>query len=99
MAPCLLRAHVGWCPDHRALERRRDAEGRLRRVTTGRRERLGDAEVEQLDRAVRAQHDVGRLEIAMHESLGVRRLQSLRYLTRHSACLGHTERTCHNTVS
>ncbi len=62
----LLRRHVGRRP-HRAA---RGREVRGRRLV----ERLRDAEVGDLDRAVRGDHDVLRLQVAVHDAarLGVR---------------------------
>ena len=75
----LLGAHVGRRPDHRALARRQ------RRVIRLARGGLGNAEVEHLDMAVARDLDIGRLEVAMHDPLVVRRRERAGDLGRDSS--------------
>jgi hypothetical protein len=70
----LFRRHVGGrAEDHprmRHLRRRSDRRGQelIARGSDGRLQRLGEAEVEHLDRAVRPHLDVGGLQIAMDDA-------------------------------
>ncbi len=78
LAAGLLGAHVaGGAEDHARRRRRRGHRWRQLGVT-GRYlglERLGETEVQHLDRAVRGQHHVARLEVAVDDAVVVRRLE------------------------
>ena len=84
----LLGGHVARGPeDHSRLGARLRQRRRLRQVRRGARGRvprvgLGQAEVEDLDLAVRRQLDVGGLEVAVDDALLVRFLERLRDLPR-----------------
>ncbi len=89
LAAGLLGAHVGGgaeqCTDggHRRGDRR--GVGQPRRAARAGRvpfERLGQAEVEQLDLAVGGEHHVGRLEIAVDDAAVVSRFEAPRDLER-----------------
>jgi hypothetical protein len=67
LAECLLGTHVGDRPDDAAGLR----EARVRQ--------LGDAEVENLHIAVRGQHDVGRLHVAVDDAAVVRLAKASRH--------------------
>ncbi len=89
LAASLFGAHVGRRAQQRSGARhgRRDRgrvrqAGRAIRVRRVALERLGEAEVEQLELAVLRQHDVGRLEIAMDDAAVVGRLEPLCHLQR-----------------
>ncbi len=75
----LLGAHVGGgAHDHAGLRRRRGDRRRQLRVVARRAfllERLRQPEVQHLDRAVRRQRDVRRLQVAVHDAVVVRGLE------------------------
>ena len=95
LAARLLGAHVARRAKHETRLRHRDAQ--RRRMQRARfagfpGERLGEPEVEHFDLAVRRQHDVRRLQIAVYDTLLVRGLQCLGDLQRERECLGNRQR-------
>ena len=59
----------------------------------GRRGLLGQAEIENLDVPARGQHQIGRLDIAMHDSLGVRIVERVGGLHANGDDFGCLQRT------
>jgi len=74
----------GRTEDHAGLGRRKRQGRRVREVagSGGRIERLGEAEVQHLDRAIRSHLDVRRLQIAVNDPGGVRGLERVGNLSR-----------------
>ena len=110
LTPRLFGAHVGRSSENHALERRVLGEGRRERradVSALRLPRLGEPEVEHLDRAVVGDLDVGRFEIAVDDALLVRRLEGFgdlqrdrdRFLDRDRPALIRSERSSPSTSS
>jgi hypothetical protein len=79
----------------RRVGRRQARAGPGRQLAVGPRgvgvEQGGDAEVEQLGGAVRADDDVGGLEVAVHHQLRVRRLHGLRHVHQQAHASGHRQ--------
>ena len=89
-APGLLGRHVG----HRAERRSRHRQlvvGRHRRRGVRRLDQLRQAEVEDLHAALVADEDVSRLDVAVDDPLGVRRVQSISQLDGEIEHVGHRD--------
>jgi hypothetical protein len=101
LSPCLFRAHVGSGAEHDSSYR---ADGGHCRLVERRRHRglaghpLRQAEVEHLDRAVRGQLDVGRLEIAVDDAAFVGGVERRGELARDLQRLRHGQRAAHEAV-
>ena len=86
--------------DHAVLSEGRQ-HGRIREVGAGRGGRLdrdGQPDVEHLDRAIAAQRDVGGFQIAMHDTLLVRRFQGVGNLRRDRQRLLQRDATARDPV-
>jgi hypothetical protein len=101
----LLGTHVrGRTQDHSRLGHRRSGDGRRHRRAASRGarplriERLGQTEVENLDRAVGADLDVGGLQIPVDDPVLVRGLERLGDLPRRRQRLVHRQGTLAETV-
>ena len=93
-APCLLWRHVGGSAHHDACVRQ---PGTCRPVASicvlfRRRQNLRESEIENLHLAIRLQHDVGRLEIAMDDAPVVGGFESVRDVVSDAQRLGRGDR-------
>jgi hypothetical protein len=80
LSPRLLGAQVGGRPENGPFPRHTCGNGRglgKVRVARSRAPFLGEPKIEDLDRAVGRDSDVARLQVAVNDALGVRRLQAL----------------------
>ena len=89
----LLRRHISERSQDRSRLRQRVFRYRGGRHAAGRRAALGQAEVQDLGPSLRADHDVGGLQVAVHDSLGVRRGQSIGDLHGNRQQLGNGQRS------
>jgi hypothetical protein len=97
----LFRRHVGGCAENHSVRGHRRRARNRRGVgerSGGRRRRpriqgFGETEIEHLDRAVGADLDVRRLQIAMHDALLVRGFERLGNLPRDRQHLGERHRS------
>ena len=92
------RAENGAEPGHHRRRRDRRRRGHLRTERRWRVHRFCEAEIEDFDRAVRTQLDIGRLQIAMDDALFVRGLERIGDLLRDSQRFGERERPLRNAI-
>ena len=95
----LLGRHVRHGPDGRAHRRQLIGGAQRVRIAAARRlTELGDAEVEHLDRAAASDEEIGRLDVAMDDALGMRGLERVGHLGAELQHFVHGERTAGDAI-